>query len=151
PPLPVETPDDDAVRLFLDRATATGWENDHGPETLALVASLCRELDGLPLALELAAARTAVLSAEAIAARLDARCRLARHWRRPPEPRHESLGATMAWSYDLLSEGEGLLLRRLSVFSGGFTLEAAAALSGDDTGDSTLTLLTRLVESSLVL
>ena len=151
PPLSVETLDDDAVRLFLDRAIAAGWEEDHGPETLAMVASICRELDGLPLALELAAARTAVLSVEEIAERLDDRFRFLRYWRRSPEPRHETLGATMAWSYELLSEQERLLLCRLSVFSGGFTLEAAAALSGDDTGDATLTLLTRLVESSLVL
>jgi predicted ATPase/DNA-binding SARP family transcriptional activator len=151
PPLSVETLDDDAVRLFLDRATAAGWEDDHGPETLAMVASICRELDGLPLALELAAARTAVLSVEEIAARLDDRFRFLRYWRRSPEPRHETLGATMAWSYELLSEEERLLLGRLSVFSGGFTLEAAVALCGDDAGDATLTLLTRLVESSLVL
>jgi predicted ATPase/DNA-binding SARP family transcriptional activator len=151
PPLSVEKLDDDAVRLFLDRATAAGWENDHGPETLAVVASICRELDGLPLALELAAARTAVLSIEEIAARLDDRFRFLRYWRRSPEPRHETLGATMAWSYELLSEEERLLLCRLSVFSGGFTLEAAAALCGDDNGDATLTMLTRLVEGSLVL
>ena len=155
PPLSVEETADDlasseAVRLFLERATAAGWDGDPAAETLAAVASICRELDGLPLALELAAARTPVLSVEEIAARLDDRFRFLRYWRRSPEPRHQTLGATMAWSYELLSEAERLLLCRLSVFAGGFTLEAAAALGNDPTGEATLTLLTRLVDSSLV-
>jgi predicted ATPase/DNA-binding SARP family transcriptional activator len=141
----------DAVRLFVERASAAGWEPDWSPETLGTVASICRELDGLPLALELAAARTHVLSVEEIADRLDDRFRFLRYWRRSPEPRHETLGATMAWSYDLLSDVERALLRRLSVFAGGFTLDAAAAICLDDDLDAALELLTRLVEGSLVL
>jgi predicted ATPase/DNA-binding SARP family transcriptional activator len=140
-----------AVRLFVERAAAAGWEPDGSPETLTTVASICRELDGLPLALELAAARTQVLTVEEIAARLDDRFRFLRYARRTPEPRHETLGTTMAWSYDLLSEDERALLRRLSVFAGGFTLEAAAAVCLDDDADAALELLTRLIEGSLVI
>jgi predicted ATPase/DNA-binding SARP family transcriptional activator len=140
-----------AVRLFLDRAAAAGWEPDRSPGTLTTVASICRELDGLPLALELAAARTHVLTVEEIAARLDDRFRFLRYWRRTPEPRHATLGTTMAWSYDLLSEAERALLRRLSVFAGGFTLEAAAAVCLDEDSGAALELLTRLIEGSLVL
>jgi predicted ATPase/DNA-binding SARP family transcriptional activator len=158
PPLSVAEPGEemdaaasDAVRLFVERASAAGWEPDWSPVTLATVASICRELDGLPLALELAAARTHVLSVEEIADRLDDRFRFLRYWRRSPEPRHETLGATMAWSHDLLSDVERALLRRLSVFAGGFTLDAAAAICLDDDMDAALELLTRLVEGSLVL
>jgi predicted ATPase/DNA-binding SARP family transcriptional activator len=140
-----------AVRLFVERAQAAGWEPDRSSATLTTVASICRELDGLPLALELAAARTHVLTVEEIAARLDDRFRFLRYPRRTPEPRHETLGTTMAWSYDLLSEDERALLRRLSVFAGGFTLEAAAAVSLDEDADAALDLLTRLIEGSLVL
>jgi predicted ATPase len=142
---------DDAVRLFRERAAATGARLDGSPEVAATVAAICRELDGLPLALELAAARTHVLSLEEIAARLDDRFRFLRYWRRSPEPRHQTLGTTMAWSYELLNPAEQELLRRLSVFAGGFTLEAATAvcLAGD--ADEALTLLTRLIDGSLVL
>jgi predicted ATPase/DNA-binding SARP family transcriptional activator len=140
-----------AVRLFVERAAAAGWEPDRSSETLVTVASICRELDGLPLALELAAARTHVLTVEEIATRLDDRFRFLRYWRRTPEPRHETLGTTMAWSYDLLSEDERALLRRLSVFAGGFTLEAASAVCLDEDSDATLELLTRLIDASLVL
>ena len=140
-----------AVRLFVERAAAAGWEPDRSPETLTTVASICRELDGLPLALELAAARTHVLTVKEIAARLDDRFRFLRYWRRTPEPRHETLGTTMAWSYDLLSDDERALLRGLSVFAGNFTLEAAAAVCLDEDSDAALELLTRLIEGSLVL
>jgi predicted ATPase/DNA-binding SARP family transcriptional activator len=147
---PPEVAGSAAVRLFVERAASVGWEPDRSPETLTTVASICRELDGLPLALELAAARTHVLTVEEIADRLDDRFRFLRYWRRTPEPRHETLGTTMAWSYDLLSEDERALLRGLSVFAGGFTFEAAAAVCLDGDSDAALELLTRLVESSLV-
>ena len=148
---PVDPAGSDAVTLFLERAAATGWEPDTSAETLETIASICRELDGLPLALELAAARTQVLSVGEIAARLDDRFRFLRSSRGSHEPRHETLGATMAWSYGLLTEDERALLARLSVFAGGFTLVTAAivCLRGDT--DSTLELLTRLVQASLVL
>jgi predicted ATPase/DNA-binding SARP family transcriptional activator len=159
PPLAVAEPDQqardlassDAVRLFVERATSAGWKPDQSPPTLATVTSICRELDGIPLALELAAARTHVLTLDEIADRLDDRFRFLRYWRRSPEPRHETLGTTMAWSHDLLSEEERALHRRLSVFAGGFTLDATAAVCLDDDLDTALDLLTRLVDGSLVL
>jgi predicted ATPase/DNA-binding SARP family transcriptional activator len=158
PPLSVAEPGEemdveasDAVKLFVERASAAGWKPDRSPATLDTVGSICRELDGLPLALELAAARTHILSVEEIADRLDDRFRFLRYWRRSPEPRHETLGAAMAWSYDLLSEEERALLRHLSVFAGGFTLETVAAVCLDDDMDAALELLTRLVDGSLVL
>jgi predicted ATPase/DNA-binding SARP family transcriptional activator len=141
----------DAVRLFLDRASAVRGERTPSPESLEAIAAICRELDGLPLAVELAAARTHVLSVQEIASRLDDRFRFLRYWRRGTEPRHQTLGATMAWSYDLLAADEQALLRRLTVFAGGFTLEAAAAVCLDADADAALGLLTRLVDSSLVL
>jgi predicted ATPase/DNA-binding SARP family transcriptional activator len=160
PPLSILEPDEetvdlaasDAVRLFLARAVvAASRELDQSPEGLAAVAAICRELDGLPLALELAAARTHVLTVQEIAARLDDRFRFLRYWRRSAEPRHQTLGATMAWSYDLLSADEQALLRGLSVFAGGFTLEAAAAVCLEGDEEAALALLTRLIDGSLVL
>jgi predicted ATPase len=153
-PLPLPDGDGDrgdAVRLFLERAAATGWQPDTSEQTLSTIAAICRELDGLPLALELAAARTQVLSVDEIAARLDDRFRFLRSWRGSHEPRHETLGATMAWSYDLLTEDERTLLARLSVFAGGFTLATAAIVCLDEDKDATLELLSRLVQASLVL
>jgi predicted ATPase/DNA-binding SARP family transcriptional activator len=147
PPLSVG---DDAVRLFLERAAAAGAKLDRSPELIATVTAICRELDGLPLAVELAAARAHVLSVEEIAARLDDRFRFLRYWRRSPEPRHQTLGTTMAWSYDLLLPDEQRLLRGLSVFAGGFTLEAAAGVCLEGDEDEALSLLTRLIDSSLV-
>jgi predicted ATPase len=139
----------DAVRLFLERAPARR-ELERRPEALSVVASICRDLDGLPLALELAAVRTRVFTVQEIAARLDDRFRFLRNWRRSTEPRHQTLGTTMAWSYDLLSEGERAALRRLSVFAGGFTLGMAAevCLEGDE--DAAVAVLTNLVDASLV-
>jgi predicted ATPase/DNA-binding SARP family transcriptional activator len=154
PPLPVPERGEevtgggsDAVRLFLERAPARR-DLERSPEALAVVASICRDLDGLPLALELAAVRTRVFTVQEIAARLDDRFRFLRYWRRSPEPRHQTLGTTMAWSYDLLSEGEQAALRQLSVFAGGFTLGAAAAVCLEDDEDAELT---NLVDASLVI
>ena len=141
----------DAVRLFVERATAaSGRELEWSSETLATVVAICRELDGLPLALELAAARTHVLTVQEIADRLDDRFRFLRYWRRSPQPRHETLGATMAWSYELLSPPERALLRRLAVFASGFTFDAAASVCQDCDPEASLALLTRLVDTSLV-
>jgi predicted ATPase/DNA-binding SARP family transcriptional activator len=140
----------EAARLFVERASAAGWEQDTSPAAMATIDSICRELDGLPLALELAAARTEVLTVQEISDRLDDRFRFLRSSRRR-EPRHETLGATMAWSYELLTEDERALLRGLSVFVGGFTLDAAAAVCLEDDAEATLELLTRLVRASLVL
>jgi non-specific serine/threonine protein kinase len=110
-------------------------------------------VDGIPLALELAAARVEALTAEQIAARLDQRFRLLTGGSRAAMPRQQTLRATLDWSYDLLMEAEQLLLSRLSVFAAGWSLEAAEAVCGDDliaSGD-VLDLLARLVSKSLVL
>jgi non-specific serine/threonine protein kinase len=119
-------------------------------DSLATVGRICREVDGLPLAIELAAARAKVLALDDVAARLDDRLRFLRSWTRIADPRHQTLHATIDWSYELLSDDERSLLAQLSVFTGGFGLEAVAAvcLGGDE--DAALELLGRLVDSSLV-
>src|SRR5207247_11469367 len=95
------------------------------------VARICHRLDGIPLALEFAAARATVLQAPQIASRLDDRFRLLTGGSRVALPRHQTLRALIDWSYDALSEEEAALLRRLSVFAGGWTLEAAEAVCSD--------------------
>jgi hypothetical protein len=94
-----------------------------------VIAAICRRLDGLPLAIELAAARTATLSIEELAARLDDRFRLLTGGRWSALPRHQTLRATLDWSYELLPEPEGVILRRLAIFAGAFGLEAASAIA----------------------
>ena len=95
------------------------------------MAAICRRLDGIPLAIELAAARTAALGVEGLAARLDDRFRLLTGGHRTALPRHQTLRATLDWSYELLPESERVVLRRLAVFAGGFTLEAASAVAAE--------------------
>ena len=143
----------EAVRLFVDRATAASptfaLTQDHGP----WVAEICRRLDGMPLAIELAAARVRALSIQQIAERLDDRFRLLTGGSRTAPPRHQTLAATLDWSYALLAEAEQKTLQRLSVFAGGWTLPAAEAVCGGhgvETGD-VLDLLTHLVDKSLVI
>src|SRR5581483_6972356 len=116
------------------------------------VVEVCRRLDGLPLAIELAAARVRVLAPEQIAARLDDRFRLVAAASRDALPRHQTLRALIDWSYGLLSSDEQILLRRLSVFAGGWTLEGAEAIgAGEGIGAAdVLDLLTALVDKSLV-
>jgi tetratricopeptide (TPR) repeat protein len=111
------------------------------------VAQICFRLDGIPLALELAAARASIFSAEQIATRLDDRFKLLTGGSRTALPRQQTLRALIDWSYDMLSENERALLRRLSVFAGGWTFEAAEAVCGDL---EVLDLLTQLVNKSLV-
>jgi non-specific serine/threonine protein kinase len=116
------------------------------------VTQICRRLDGIPLAIELAAARIKVLSADEIAARLDDRFSLLTAGSRTAVPRHQTLRATIDWSYDLLTEPERILFRRLSVFASGFTLEAAEAVCSQGMKRSDiLDLLGRLVDKSLVI
>ncbi len=117
----------DAIQLFVERATAVA-ANWQLAENAAPVVQVCARLDGIPLAIELAAARLKVLSAQEIAARLDDRFNLLTGGSRIAMPRHQTLRAAMDWSYDLLSDAERALLRRLSVFAGGWTLEAAEAV-----------------------
>ena len=142
----------DAVRLFADRAAAaTSFHVT--PENVATVAEICRRLDGVPLAIELAAARVKILSVDQIRERLSDRFRLLSGDRRTVVARQRTLEATVDWSYDLLTETERLLLARLSVFSGGWTLEAAEEVcaGGPIRGGDVLELLARLVDKSLVI
>jgi predicted ATPase/DNA-binding SARP family transcriptional activator len=143
-----------AVRLFAERAAAArpGFAVDEA--TVAAVLRICRALDGMPLAIELAAARVRALSPEQIAARLDDRFRLLAGGA-PVLPRHRTLRAVIDWSWELLGDAERVLLRRLSVFAGGATLEAAervCAAPGLDglAADEVLYLLAALVDKSLV-
>jgi predicted ATPase/DNA-binding SARP family transcriptional activator len=120
-----------AVRLFVERAGGVqpGFRLA-GSVDAAAVGQICRRLDGIPLAIELAAARTRVLTPQQIATRLDDRFRLLTRGTRGALPRHQTLRALIDWSYDSLPAAEAALLRRLSVFAGGWTLEAAEAVAG---------------------
>jgi predicted ATPase len=142
----------EAVRLFVERARAVapGFELD--PETAPSVARICHRLDGLPLALELAAARVDALTPTALADRLDDRFRLLRAGSRTAPTRQQTLEATLDWSHDLLSSGEATLLRRLAVFSGSFVLEAVEEVcAGNGFEPVHVTLwLADLVDKSLV-
>jgi predicted ATPase/DNA-binding winged helix-turn-helix (wHTH) protein len=118
-----------ALRLFVARARAADPHFSPDRRNAAAMAAICRRLDGLPLAIEFAAARAAALGVEELAARLDDRFRLLTGGRRTALPRHQTLRATLDWSYELLPEPERLVLRRLSVFATGFALEAARAVA----------------------
>ncbi|HEY6791081.1 MAG TPA: BTAD domain-containing putative transcriptional regulator, partial [Trebonia sp.] len=122
---------DPAVRLFADRATAVSPGFTVDEETLPLVTDIVRRLDGLPLAIELAAARLRTLSLAEISRRLDDRFRLLTGGSRTALPRHRTLRAVVEWSWDLLSPAERLLAERFSVFPAGATPEAVAAVCGD--------------------
>jgi len=142
----------EAVRLFVERAIAVQATFEISERNAAATTDICRRLDGIPLAIELAAARVRALSVDAIAERLSDRFRLLTGGDRTALPRQQTLRALIDWSYDLLIEAERVVLRRLAVFAGGWTLEAAEAVaSGADVlqGD-VLDLLTHLVEKSLV-
>jgi len=121
----------EAVRLFVDRATATVPSFVLDPGALPSVVDICRRLDGIPLAIELAAARVNVLSVEEIAQGLGDRFRLLTGGRRTAVPRQQTLQALIDWSWDLLDESDQRLLRRLSVFAGQWTLEAATEVTMD--------------------
>jgi predicted ATPase/transcriptional regulator with XRE-family HTH domain len=136
---------EDAAQLFVERARA-----QHGAalvEDAAAVLQVCRRLDGLPLAIELAAARVGVLSPSEMLAHLEDRFALLRRTSRGGAARHQTLRATVDWSYDLLDSAERQLFRRLAVFSGGFDLAAANAMGGP----GTLDVLGRVIDKSLVL
>jgi predicted ATPase/DNA-binding CsgD family transcriptional regulator len=152
PPAPEEFARSDAVRLFTERAVAALPSFALTAENAAAVAAICRRLDGIPLALELAAARVRALGVEQIADRLDDACRLLTVGNRAAPPRQRTLRATIDWSHAMLSEPERTLLRRLSVFAGGWTLAAAEAVgAGEDiAAPDVLDLLARLVDKSLV-
>jgi predicted ATPase/transcriptional regulator with XRE-family HTH domain len=138
-----------AVRLFVDRVRAVQPDYLLSDEAAVVVAGICRRLDGLPLAIELAAARMRVLSPSALLARLDHRLPLlAAHVAGQPERQH-ALSATIAWSWDALADGERTLFRRLSVFAGGWTLPAAEAVAGG-TSSEVLDGMTALLDHSLI-
>ena len=121
-------PQYEAVRLFIDRALAVVPHFAVTNQNAPAVAQICQQLDGIPLAIELAAARVRMLAPEQIAARLDDRLRLLTGGSRTALPRQQTLRALIDWSYDLLSDSERAALGRFSVFSGGWTLEAAEAV-----------------------
>ncbi|NUR60801.1 MAG: AfsR/SARP family transcriptional regulator [Catenulispora sp.] len=139
-----------AVRLFADRAAAVDPDFAVDAETLPDVARVCRSLDGLPLAIELAAARLRTLPLHQIAGRLGDRFRLLTGGSRTAMPRHQTLRAVVAWSWELLSADERDLAERLAVFPGGVTAEAAAAVTPGLDPDAAFDLLSALVDKSLL-
>jgi non-specific serine/threonine protein kinase len=149
--LPSQTADAagaDAVRLFVARARQYRPDFSLTAANETVVVRICERLDGIPLAIELAAACVKVLSVEQIAARLADRFRLLTGGSRTALPRQQTLRATLDWSHDLLTPPERVVLRRLSVFAGGFALEAAEAVCDEE---DLLGVLTRLVDKSLVI
>ena len=141
------------MELFVERARKVRPDFAVSEENARSVAEICSELDGLPLAIELAAARVRMLSAEQIAKGLSDRFRLLTGGPRTATPRPKTLRASVDWSHELLSADERALLRRLAVFAGGFTLEAAEQVCAGDgiERDRVLDLLASLVDQSLVI
>ncbi|MFI6502277.1 BTAD domain-containing putative transcriptional regulator [Nonomuraea typhae] len=150
---PAEITSSPAVRLLRDRAELVRKNIGSDAHTLAAMARICRALDGVPLAIELAAARLRTMSVDQLARRLDDRFQLLTGGSRTALSRHKTLRAVVDWSWDLLSEDERRVLRRLSVFSGGVSLEAAERVCADAeaAGEPVLDLLTALIEKSLLL
>jgi len=142
-----------SVSLFLQRATAVKPDFEGAEETLRTVAEICARLDGLPLAIELAAARVKLLSPSAILTRLESRLQLLTGGARDLPARHQTLRAAMDWSYQLLNTEEQRLFRRLSVFAGGCTLEAVEAVCNarDDLGLDAFDGVASLLDKSLLL
>ncbi len=153
---PARLMESSAVRLFVSRATAAARTFTLDADTGPAVAELCRKLDGIPLALELAAARVRALGVHGLVERLDDRLKLLAGAHRDTHARHHSLTAVIDWSWRLLSDPERRVLRRLAVHAGGCTLEAAEAVCAGDglprdaAGGEVLELLARLVDRSLV-
>ncbi|WP_372441436.1 AfsR/SARP family transcriptional regulator [Plantactinospora mayteni] len=138
-----------AVRLFVERAADVSPGFALGPDNLPAVLRICRTLDGLPLAIELAAARLRALPVAEVAARLDDRFRLLTRGSRVAQPRHQTLRAVVQWSWDLLDEAEQRLARRLTVFAGGADLDAVERVCAPLDAD-VLDVLSSLVDKSLV-
>ncbi|HKH35799.1 MAG TPA: BTAD domain-containing putative transcriptional regulator [Rubrobacter sp.] len=141
----------DAVHLFLDRARLRVPDFELTPENGRAVAQVCRRLEGIPLAIELATARVGPLAVEEVVQRLEDSLGLLTTGPRTAPPRQRTMRATLQWSHGFLSEPETKLFRRLSAFAGGWTLEAAEAVGSDGLGGANvLDVLSRLVEKSLV-
>lgn len=142
-----------AVRLLRDRAGLVRKDIGSDAQTMSAMARICRALDGMPLAIELAAARLRSMSVDQLARRLDDRFRLLTSGSRTVLARHKTLRAVVDWSWDLLTEAERGVLRRLSVFSGGVSLEAAERVCGDEAlaGEQVFDVLSALIEKSLLL
>jgi non-specific serine/threonine protein kinase len=142
----------ESARLFVERTTAVKPNFALSEQNAPAVAQVCYRLDGIPLAIELAAARTKMLSVEEISTRLDDSFRLLAAGSRTALPRQRTLHATMDWSHELLGQKERVVFRRLSVFAGGFTLEAAESIcAGEELQrDEVLELLSQLLDKSLV-
>ncbi len=139
PPGPAELLQHDATRLFLVRATASAPDFRATPQNAPCIAHICRRLDGIPLAVELAASKLKVLSVEQILVRLEKHFSLLEGGSSTAPPRHQTLRATMEWSHELLSCKEQTLVHRLSVFSGGWTLEASEVVCSDRSQRGTAT------------
>jgi non-specific serine/threonine protein kinase len=141
-----------AIELFVDRASAVSPSFVFSSGNALTIASLCRRLDGIPLAIELAAARVDVLSVEQISQRLDNRFALLTKGARSATSRQRTLRGAIDWSYELLTEAERLLLRRLSVFAGGWTIDAVESVCAYDGIEpwETLDILDSLIDKSLV-
>lgn len=153
PGAPEDPNDYGAVRLFVDRARAAQNRFELNAANAASVAQICRQLDGIPLAIELAAVRSMILSPQQIAAQLDNRFQLLRSGSRTADPRQQTLEATLDWSHELLTDEERKMLRRLSVFRGSFDLNAAAAvcLDSDQGPMEALDVVDQLVAKSLLM
>ncbi|MEU7876035.1 BTAD domain-containing putative transcriptional regulator [Dactylosporangium sp. NPDC049140] len=149
---PAEIESAPAVRLLRDRAGAVRRDIAADPRTLAAMARVCRALDGVPLAIELAAARLRTMTVDQLAHRLDDRFRLLTGGSRTALPRHRTLRAVVDWSWELLSDAERMVLRRLSVFAGGASLEVAERVCAGEgvEPEQVLELLTALTEKSLL-
>ena len=142
--------ENESVTMFVDRAKAADSDFSLTKENANAVAEICRQLDGLPLAIELAAARVKVFKPHAILSRLDDKFNLLSAKARNIPDRHQTLLNTLSWSYDLLDNDEKTLYNRLSVFRGGATLDAAEAVCNFDDSLDILTGLTSLVDNSLI-
>ncbi len=143
----------EATCLFIERALAVKSDFALDSKNALVITQICQQLDGIPLAIELAAARVKILSPQEIALRLDDRFALLTLGSRTVLPRHQTLRATIDWSFNLLTETERSLFRRLSVFAGGFTLDAAKEICAGEgiTHTAVLDLLAHVVDKSLVI
>ena len=137
-----------AVQLFVERAKSSGARLSLSDDDMTVVAEICRRLDGIALAIEFAAGRVDAYGIQGTAGLLENRFKLLWHGRRTAPPRHQTLGALLDWSYNLLDEHEQRSLRRLSVFVGSFSLDAVAAINGND--EQSVEILGSLVDKSLV-